>query len=47
VLAGKRHRLRCDRAFLEAENEAYAPMVMTDDLVFDVWGVVTCVIHPL
>jgi SOS-response transcriptional repressor LexA len=32
---------------LEAENEAYAPMEIIQDMGFDVWGVVTCVIHPL
>ena len=46
-LTVKRLRLRGHRAFLEAENEAYAPMEITGDMEFDVWGVVTCVIHPL
>jgi len=46
-LTVKRFRRRGDRVFLEAENDAYAPMEMRDGMRFDVWGVVTSVIHPL
>ena len=46
-LTVKRLSLRGDRVFLEAENEAYAPLEITEDMDFEVWGVVTCVVHPL
>jgi len=46
-LTVKRFRRRGHRVFLEAENDAYAPMEMMDGMTFDVWGVVTSVIHPL
>ncbi|WP_300672160.1 translesion error-prone DNA polymerase V autoproteolytic subunit [Desulfoluna sp.] len=46
-LTVKRFRRRGDRVFLEAENEAYAPMEMTDEMGFQVWGVVTSVVHLL
>ncbi len=34
-----------DRVILYPENEAYEPMVITSDMDFEVWGVVTCVLH--
>lgn len=46
-LTVKRFRRRGGKVFLEAENEAYAPMEMTGEMNFEVWGVVTSVIHPL
>ncbi|WP_226859971.1 LexA family protein [Desulfoluna spongiiphila] len=44
-LTVKRFRRRGDRVFLEAENDAYAPMEMKAGINFQVWGVVTSVVH--
>ena len=41
----KRLRLRGDRISLEAENEDYPPIEITEHMGFSVWGVVTYVIH--
>lgn len=46
-LTVKRFRLRGGRVFLEAENDAYPPQEMKGEMGFQVWGVVTSVIHPL
>jgi DNA polymerase V len=46
-LTVKRFRRRDGRVFLEAENEAYAPLEVVDGMNFEVWGVVTSVVHPL
>ena len=43
----KRFRRRGGRVFLEPENDAYAPLEVTDGMAFEVWGVVTSVVHPL
>lgn len=32
---------------LVAENDAYAPIEITEDIELHIWGVVTSVIHPL
>ncbi len=34
-----------DRVILYSENDQYEPMVITPDMDFEVWGVVTCVLH--
>ncbi len=34
-----------DRVILYPENPAYKPQVITADMDFEVWGVVTCVLH--
>ena len=34
-----------DRVILYPENDQYEPMVITAEMDFEVWGVVTCVIH--
>lgn len=46
-LTVKRFRRRGGRVFLEAENEAYAPLEVVDGMNFEVWGVVTSVVHAL
>lgn len=46
-LTVKRIRIKKDRIFLVAENETYAPIDITLDADFQVWGVVTSVIHAL
>jgi DNA polymerase V len=44
ILAGeftiKRYRMRAGKVWLEAANKAYAPIVITDESGFEVWGVV-------
>lgn len=44
-LTVKRLRLEGDRIFLCPENPAYEPLIITPSMDFEVWGVVTCVIH--
>jgi len=46
-LTVKRLRLRGERVSLEAENEGYAPIEITGNMNFSVWGVVTYVVHPV
>lgn len=46
-LTVKRIRIKRKKIFLEAENESYAPQEITKDTEFEVWGVVTNVIHSL
>lgn len=41
----KRYRKRGENVFLEAENPAFKPIEITEDLDFMVWGVVTYTIH--
>jgi DNA polymerase V len=41
----KRLRKRKDRVFLEAENNAYAPIEVGENQELVIWGVVTFVIH--
>ncbi len=43
----KRIRMKRKKIFLEAENETYAPREISEDTDFEVWGVVTNVIHSL
>lgn len=43
----KRLQKRDGRPFLMAENDAYAPIAITEDNDVEVWGVVTAVIHEL
>lgn len=35
------------KVLLMAENDAYPPIVITEDIDLRIWGVVTSVIHPL
>lgn len=42
----KRIRFRGDKIFLIAENPLYAPIEIQEDSEFQVWGIVTYVIHP-
>jgi DNA polymerase V len=35
------------KIYLASENSDYPPLVITDLMDFEVWGVVTNVIHPL
>lgn len=46
-LTVKRIRIRKNRLTLEAENEAYQSQEINDGMEFEVWGVVTNVIHAL
>jgi DNA polymerase V len=46
-LTVKRIRIRRKKLYLEAENETYAPREISAEADFEVWGVVTSVIHPL
>lgn len=41
----KRLRKRKDRVFLEAENNAYAPIEVGENQELVIWGAVTFVIH--
>lgn len=41
----KRLRQRKDRVFLEAENNAYAPIEVGENQELVIWGAVTFVIH--
>ena len=43
----KRLRIRNDKYTLEPENDNYPVQKITKDSEFEVWGVVTNVIHPL
>jgi DNA polymerase V len=46
-LTVKRIRLCCGKITLEPENPEYASQEVTADTAFEVWGVVTNVIHKL
>lgn len=46
-LTVKRIRIRRKKIYLEPENENYASQEISDESDFQVWGVVTNVIHPL
>ncbi len=45
-LTVKRMRLDGGRIVLMPENPDFEPLVVTPEMQFDVWGVVTSVIHP-
>lgn len=42
-------RIRCvnEKILLVAENEQYAPIEINDEMDFEVWGIVTFVIHKV
>lgn len=44
-LTVKRLVKKTDRVILYPDNPTYEPLVITPDMDFEVWGVVTCVIH--
>ncbi len=46
-LTVKRLRYRGDRVFLEPENDDYQPIRITEDKAFEIWGVITNVIHKV
>lgn len=46
-LTVKRLRLRDEKVLLLPENPSYDPIEITDSMDFEVWGVVTYVIHQL
>ena len=46
-LTVKRIRIIRDKIYLAAENPRYEPIEISPENGFDVWGVVTCVLHPL
>ncbi len=40
-------RVTKDKVFLISENKDYKPLQVEEEMGFEVWGVVTNVIHPL
>ena len=46
-LTVKRIRIGKSRISLESENENYKPLEIKEGMDFEVWGIVTNVIHPL
>jgi DNA polymerase V len=46
-LTVKRIRMKNGRIYLMPENKNYKPVEIEKEMKFDVWGVVTNVIHPL
>jgi len=46
-LSVRRIRVTRDRVVLVSENRDYNPLPVEKEMDFDVWGVVTSVIHPL
>lgn len=46
-LTVKRIRIKKDGIYLVAENESYNPVKINKEMEFEVWGVVTSVIHAL
>ncbi len=46
-LTVKRIRIKKDGIYLVAENENYKPVKINKEMEFEVWGVVTSVIHAL
>ncbi len=46
-LTVKRMRIKSGKYSLEPENENYPVQKITENMEFEVWGVVTNVIHPL
>jgi DNA polymerase V len=43
----KRLRWRKGRLYLKAEHPDYPPLLVREEMDFEVWGIVTTVIHPL
>jgi DNA polymerase V len=46
-LTVKRLRKKADELLLVAENKNYQPIAVREETSFEIWGVVTNVIHPL
>ena len=46
-LTVKRIRKKNDTCFLVAENDDFKPLCVTEEMAFQVWGVVTSVIHKV
>ena len=46
-LTVRRIRVTRDKVFLISENKDYTPLQVDEEMGFEVWGVVTNVIHPL
>ncbi|MFA5907047.1 MAG: translesion error-prone DNA polymerase V autoproteolytic subunit [Desulfobacula sp.] len=46
-LTVKRLRIRSGKPFLEPENDRFKPIEIKPDMVFEIWGVVTNVIHKV
>ena len=46
-LTVRRIRVTKDKVFLISENKDYKPLQVEEEMGFEVWGVVTNVIHPL
>ncbi|MDZ7664387.1 MAG: translesion error-prone DNA polymerase V autoproteolytic subunit [Desulfotignum sp.] len=46
-LTVKRLRIRSGRPVLEPENDQYTAIEITPDMAFEIWGVVTSVIHKV
>jgi DNA polymerase V len=43
----KRIRKRGNKLFLDPENDSYIPIEITDEMDFEIWGIVIHVIHSL
>lgn len=43
----KRLRKRGNKLFLDAENDSYAPIEITPEMDFEIWGIVIHAIHSL
>ncbi|TFG89809.1 MAG: translesion error-prone DNA polymerase V autoproteolytic subunit [Syntrophobacterales bacterium] len=46
-LTVRRIRVTKDKVILISENKEYKPLQVEEEMAFEVWGVVTNVIHPL
>jgi DNA polymerase V len=46
-LTVKRLRIRSGNPFLEPENDQYQSIEVTPDMAFEIWGIVTNVIHKV
>ncbi len=46
-LTVKRLRHKNNAVVLQADNPEYEPIIITSSMDFEVWGVVTCVIHQV
>jgi len=47
ILTVKRIRMTKGNVFLMPENKDYKPLQIEAEMSFEIWGVVTNVIHPL
>lgn len=43
----KRIKMEQEKVFLVADNPKYSPIEITSSMDFEVWGVVTCILHQV